>query len=379
MIGCVVSKTRTLPRSFALSLTLLFSLGLFAQQATAQAPVRLAVVGLVHDHILGLLSRIPNDPRVTLVGISEPNAALREKYAKRFHLAPDLFYPSESAMLAATHPQAILVYTSIAGHRAAIEQAAKLGISAMVEKPLATTYADALAIQRTAEAHHVAVLTNYETTWYDSNAAAGAMLESGKIGPLRKLVVHDGHNGPKEIGVSPDFAAWLTDPVENGAGAMFDFGCYGVDLATWLMHGEAPLSVTATALHIKPDVYPKVEDDSTILLTYPKAQAIIQGSWNWPFARKDMEVYGATGYIDTVDATKLRVRLPDEKEEHAETAPPLPAPRNDSLDYLAAVLNHQLEPDGDLTSLKTNMVVMQILDAARESAHTGKTVVLAKR
>jgi len=363
-----------LSRTVALSLTVLLSL--FAQSASAQAPIRVAVVGLAHDHILGLLDRIPSNPHVTLVGISEPSAALRDKYAQRFHLAPSLFFPTEAAMLAATHPQAILVYTSIAGHRAAIEEAARLGISSMVEKPLATTYADALAIQRIATEHHVAVLTNYETTWYSSNAAAGAMLSSGKIGDLRKLVVHDGHNGPKEIGVSSDFLSWLTDPVQNGAGAMFDFGCYGVDLATWLMHDEAPLTVTAIAQHIKPDVYPKVEDEATILLTYPKAQAIIQGSWNWPFGRKDMELYGATGYIDTVDATHLRIRLPGEPDEHAETAPPLAAPLSDSLDYLAAVLNHQLEPDSDLTSLKTNIVVMQILDAARESARTGRTVTL---
>ena len=202
------------------------------------------------------------------------------------------------------------------------------------------------------------------------------MLESGKIGPLRKLVVHDGHNGPKEIGVSPDFAAWLTDPVENGAGAMFDFGCYGVDLATWLMHGEAPLSVTATALHIKPDVYPKVEDDSTILLTYPKAQAIIQGSWNWPFARKDMEVYGATGYAITEAATGIRTRFATEPAEQKTEAPPLQYPRQDSFDYLAAVLRGELNSHGDLTSLDTNMVVMQILDAANQSAKTGRTISL---
>ena len=44
---------------------------------------------------------------------------------------------------------------------------------------------------------------------------------SGGIGDLRKIVVHDGHRGPKETGVSPEFFRWLTDPVENGAEALF--------------------------------------------------------------------------------------------------------------------------------------------------------------
>ena len=134
-------------------------------------------------------------------------------------------------MLQATHPQAVLVYTSIAHHRAAIEEAAPLHIAVMVEKPLATTVEDALAIQRLAQRYQIPVLTNYETTWYASNIAAADLLSTGKIGELRKLVVRDGHQGPREIGVGPEFLSWLTDAKQNGAGALFDFGCYGVDLA----------------------------------------------------------------------------------------------------------------------------------------------------
>jgi len=352
-------------------------------QAQTAAPVRVAIVGLVHGHVQGFLHNLASHPEIALVGISDPDPALRQKYITKTHLSGDLFFATEAEMLKKTHPQAILVYTSIAGHRAAIEEAAPLHIAAMVEKPLATTVEDALAIQALSEKYNVAVLTNYETTWYNSNTAAVKMLEEGKIGDLRKLVVHDGHEGPKEIHVDPEFFDWLTDPKQNGAGAMFDFGCYGVDLATWIMHGELPTTVTAVALQLKPQIYPKVDDDSTIVLTYPHAQAILQGSWNWPFARKDMEVYGATGYVDTLyeDAApgaKLRIRLPGEKAEHVETAPALTAPQNDSLNYLAAVLGGSLKPQHDLTSLDTNVAVVRILDAARRSAQTGKTIYLAR-
>ena len=346
-------------------------------QTPSRAPLKVAIVGLVHGHVLGWFNELSRHPEIQLVGVSEPDAALRERYSSRYHLAPSMFYPSEAEMLAHTEPQAVLVYTSIADHRAAIEEAAKKHIGAMVEKPLATTLADALAIRKTAEQYHVPVLVNYETTWYASNTAAAKMLWAGQIGDLRKLVVHDGHEGPKEIGVGPEFANWLTDPAGNGAGALFDFGCYGVDLATWLMHGEAPLTVTGITQQIKPDVYPKVDDEGTIVLTYPHAQAIIQGSWNWPFSRKDMEVYGATGYVDTVALDGLRIRLPREKAEHTEAAPPLGAPNDTPLHYLAAVLRGEVTPKGDLNSLDTNITVMRILDAARESAKTGKTIKLS--
>lgn len=345
-------------------------------KAQTEKPVRVAVVGLAHGHISGFLNLLPSHPEVTLVGVAEPDAGLRQKYATHFHLAENLFFPSEEAMLESTHPQAVLVYTSIAGHRAAIEQAARHHVAAMVEKPLSTTLEDALAIQRASQEWHVPVLVNYETTWYPSNAGAYQILSSGRIGELRKIVVHDGHKGPKEIGVPPEFLNWLTDPQQNGAGALFDFGCYGVDLATWLMHGQLPLSVTAVTLQIKPEIYPKVDDDSTIILTYPKAQAIIQGSWNWPFDRKDMEVYGATGYADTIKRDGLRVRLNGQAEESTEKAQALEAPQDDPLHYLVAVLTGRLQPQGDLSSLDTNITVMRILAAARESARTGHAVVL---
>ena len=141
----------------------------------------------------------------------------------------------------------------------------------------------------------------------------------------------------------------------NGAGALYDFGCYGVDLATWLQHGETPLTVTAVTQQLKPEKYPHVDDEGTIILTYPHAQAIIQGSWNWPFDRKDMEVYGATGSLKTIKSDKVVERTQGEKVATEREATPLAPPEDGSLDYLVAVLNGQLKPQGDLTSLDTNV------------------------
>lgn len=367
----------------ACAYTLLFAFaGCLSATSHAQTPpIRVAIVGLVHGHVQGFLRSLPQHPEIQLVGISEPDAALRKQYEEQTHLPTGIFYASEAVMLKAKHPQAILVYTSTAGHRAAIAEAAPFHIAAMVEKPLATTVADALAIQQLAERYNVPVLTNYETTWYASNIAAYNMLQQGSIGDVRKIIVRDGHRGPKEIGVGPEFLGWLTDPAQNGAGALFDFGCYGVDLATWFMHGQLPLTVTAVTLHIKPQIYPRVDDDSTIILTYPHAQVIIQGSWNWPFDRKDMDVYGTTGYIDTIYGSndKLRIRLPHDRAEHVEAIPALAAPENNSLNYLAAVLNGSLKSEHNLTALDTNVTVVRILDAARRSAQTGRTIHLAAR
>jgi glucose-fructose oxidoreductase len=346
--------------------------------AVAQQPIRVAIVGLEHGHIGGFLKQFPNHQHeFELVGIVDSDEALCHRYAEQFHLDSSLFYKSLDAVVAARHPQVLLVYTSVGKHREVIEAAAQRGLSVMVEKPLTMSFEDALAIRRAAREHHIQVLVNYETTWYASNRAAYDEVADGALGDVRRIVVHDGHEGPKEIGVQPEFLKWLEDPAQNGDGALYDFGCYGADLATWIMHGESPLSVTAVTQTDKPEIYPRVADESTVILRYPKAQVVLMGSWNWPFARKDMEVYGATGYVITVGPDGLRLRTKGQTQETVSTAPPLKPPIDGSLHYLAAVLNGTLTPNGDLTALDTNVVVMQILDAALRSAHEGRTIKLA--
>ena len=119
------------------------------------------------------------------------------------------------------------------------------------------------------------LITNYETTWYASHHQAFDMIHThGSVGDIRKVVIHDGHRGPKEIGCSDTFLSWLTDPIKNGGGAIMDFGCYGADIMTWLMLGQRPISVTAIAQTNKPDVYPKVDDEATIIVLSPNRTRI---------------------------------------------------------------------------------------------------------
>ena len=144
------------------------------------------------------------------------------------------------------------------------------------------------------------------------------------------------------------------------------------------MRGEKPLSVTAVAQTNKPDIYPKVDDEATIVVNYPKAQGIFQASWNWPFDRKDAEIYGTKGYVIADKTNQMRVRLGDRNAaaEESRTVTPLKSPNNDAFSYFAAVVKGQINPEKDLGSLKINMVVMQILDAAVQSSKSHKTVFL---
>lgn len=355
-----------------LSLTLVVGYG-----DEAKPPVRFAIVGLTHDHARGFIPSAQNRNDIQLAGIVEPDRELAERYARQFKLSTNLFYASLNDLLAKTNIQAVATFTSTFEHRRVVEECAGRGLTVMMEKPLAVSMEHALAMQTAARKGGIKVLVNYETTWYPANQEAYTIIhQQNAIGNIRKIVVHDGHRGPKEIGCSADFLKWLTDPVLNGGGALTDFGCYGADLITWLMNGKRPTSVFAVTQQIKPDVYPKVDDEATIVLTYPDAQGIIQASWNWPFDRKDMEIYGRSGQLLVPRRDLIKLRTSNTPESDKAPAP-LSGPQADPLSYLAAVVRREIEPSG-LSSLEVNMIVTEILDAARQSAKSGKRIYLSE-
>lgn len=349
----------------------------YSQDASSQTPLRIGVAGLTHTHVHWILGREDRGD-IEIVGIAEPNRALAERFAKQHGFSMDIVFPSLEEMLDKTKPTAVTAFNSTFEHLETVEVCAPRGIHVMVEKPLAVSTKHANKMAALARQHNIQLLTNYETTWYATNHKAYQLVHEKKhIGPIRKMVIHDGHQGPKEIGVNQEFLDWLTDPILNGGGAVTDFGCYGANLMTWLMKGQKPSSVSATLQTFKPDVYPKVDDEATIVLAYPDAQGIIQASWNWPYSRKDTEIYGKEGYVIAENRTKMRSRPTEKAQEVQESLAERKDPVNDPFAYLAAVVQGRLKPAPyDLSSLENNLIVVEILDAAKKSAKKGKVIKL---
>lgn len=357
---------------------------LAAPHNLSAAPLRVAVIGLAHGHVGGFFNGSAIVPAggafrrndIEIVAVVDPDRSLFDKYAKSGHLAPSLYFSDTEAMLEKAHPEAAFIFTSTFDHTQAVLACAHHGVHVMMEKPFAVTYRDALSMAEAAEKGHVHVLVDYETSWYASNMAAYQLVNDNALGPVRKVIVRDGHAGPKLIHVSPEFFNWLTDPKLNGAGALYDFGCYGADLMTWIMKGQAPTSVSAVTEQLQPEYYPKVDDEADVMLTYPSAIAILQGSWDWPFDLKNMDVYGATGTVKTLKSDRVEVRRKGEPEAQISKATPLAAPYDDPIHYLQAIISGQIKEEGSVSSLATNVIVSEILDAARQSAKTGQAVKL---
>ncbi|UBM58297.1 Gfo/Idh/MocA family oxidoreductase [Marinilongibacter aquaticus] len=343
-------------------------------------PLKIGVARLTHGHV-GWVFQSEKRGDIEVVGIVEPNKELAQKYAKQHGFSMDKVYNTLDEMLAATHPEAVSAFGSIYEHLEVVQACAPKGVHVMVEKPLAVSFDHAKKMEALAKKHKIHLITNYETTWYPTNHKAYALVKKeGRIGDIRKIIVRDGHKGPKNIHVGDEFFEWLTDPVLNGGGAIIDFGCYGANLVTWLMDGQKPKSVTAITAQLQAENNPKVDDDATILLNYGHATAILEPSWNWPIGRKDMEIYGATGAVYADNRHDLRIRISegyDGYSEEKETLEERKAPFNDPFLLLTNVIRNKVTLQAsDLSALENNVVVVEILDAAVKSAKTGKTVYL---
>lgn len=349
-----------------------------AKREVMAKPVKIGVVNLTHGHVGGILHNFGQRTDIEIVGIAEPDRKLAETLSKAFGFPMDLYYSSAEAMMDSVKPEAVVDFGSIYGHLATVEAAAPRGIHVMVEKPLAVSMTHATRMAQLARTNGIHLLTNYETTWYPSHYKAYEMVKNDfAAGQVFKYIVYDGHGGPIEIGCDHYFTDWLTDPTLNGGGAIVDFGCYGANLVTWFRDGQKPEAVYAKTKQFKPAVYPKVDDDASIYLSYPDAEAAIYASWCWAIGRKDMHIYGQKANILIDNSTDIRFRNSEKSPEELIIVDPLKDFYSDGVSYFAAIVRNRLTMKPfDLSSLENNLIVVEILDAARESAKTGKPVKL---
>jgi predicted dehydrogenase len=338
-------------------------------------PLRLALAGVSHDHIDIIDQLTPAD--FIIVGACDPDPDLVAAFGTTWGISASSLYGELDQMLVQTAPDVVAAFGPISDHLAVVRACAPRGIHVMVEKPFAISPDHARQMAELARRHSVHVLTNYETSWYPSTFfAIDKAAEVRAFGAIRKVLVRDGHGGPVETGCRAAFLSWLMDPAQSGGGALTDFGCYGANLMTRLMGGRHPRSVMAQTHCFKPGIY-DVEDDALIVLDYGDAEAVIQASWNWPFSRKDMEIYGANGFVAALDKHTVELARVSSQSLQRVVLPELRKPLHNPFAYLDGVLRGSVNLDSlDLASIENNLVVTDILAAAQRSAAEGRTIFL---
>jgi predicted dehydrogenase len=345
-----------------------------AQSRAQDGKTRIAIIGLDHDHVWGLLHDIVGEPQADLVAIAEPNPALTSK-AKSLVPAGVQFYSDYVRMLDQAKPEAVFVTTANDRHLGILRACAKRHIHVSTEKPMATNARDAREMERLADQAGIKLMVNYWNAWVAPSHELFNRAKAAEFGPVQKIIVQYGHQGPKEIGVSKEFADWLYDPVKNGGGAVMDFGCYGAEWALWLK--GRPARVFATARKLKTEQHNNVDDDATIVLDYPDGSAILEPSWDWPYGMDRVYVFGQkASFLATSKSLFSRTTM---QSPSADANPdgesialnPLPHETSNPIAYFLDRIRRNQPIDNPL-SADLNVQVMEILDAARESIRTGR-------
>jgi predicted dehydrogenase len=347
----------------------LLALPLAAQDST------IAIIGLVHSHVWGYLGKIAKgETPAKLLAIAEANPELVAEGRKAAGAAVP-FYSDYKKMLDEQKPAIVWAFVENNRHLEIVQACAPRKIHVIFEKPLASTYKDALAIQALAKKHNIRVMTNYQMAWWSANYAAKSQADAGAVGKVWRLHGIVGHGGPSGPGWdSPRnkfFREWLTDPVGNGAGSLVDFGCYNALWSLWYL--GKPETVYAQVNHLRPELYPKVEDNADLILHYKNGVGIFEGSWDLPRGFQDLEIYGLDGSLYMKDGS-VELRKGGAKAEPVALSELEPA-RSNPVAYMVDAVRNDKEVEG-LVALQINVDVVEIIEAARQSIATGRAIKL---
>src|SRR2546427_4471945 len=343
----------------------------------SETKTRIAIIGLDHDHVWGLLKDIAGEPGADLIAIADTHPELVSK-AKTQVSATVKFYSEYVRMLDEAKPEAVIVTTENDRHLEILRECAKRHIHYSTEKPMATNAADAREMERLASQAGIKLMVNYWNAWVAASHDLFHAVKSGQVGTVQKIIVQYGHRGPKEIGVSQYFADWLYDPVKNGGGAIMDFGCYGAEWALWLK--GRPTRVYATTRKLKAGQHNNVDDDATIVLDYPDAMVVVEASWDWPYNMDRVYVFGPKGSLLARRGDLFFRSASDQKPQPTPEGEPVtlstvPHETSNPIAYFLDCIRNS-KPVEDPLSSTLNVQVMEILDAARESIRTRRAVEL---
>ncbi|RJS84148.1 gfo/Idh/MocA family oxidoreductase [Candidatus Bathyarchaeota archaeon] len=339
--------------------------------------LKLGIVGLVHDHVWGLLNQFNAIERVKIEAAADSNPPLLETVKTQFGVSK--LYTDFLEMLSKEDLDAVLLCTENSRHADVVEAAAERGIHVIMEKPMAATLEQAERIVKSSEKYGIKVMVNYPTTWSPAVQQAYKMVKEDKIGDIFHIRFRGAHAGPKETGCSPYFYNWLYNKELNGAGAIIDYCCYGVNLSCWFL-GDTPKSVIGV-MGTLARTYLEVDDNAMIIMNYKNAWGIAEACWSQVGSHPihGPIINGVNGSLIVDEEGRLHFYAVKKKGDYRDIQgevlePPMPPKgwRNGPEYFVERI--EKDEEISDPLSVRFNRDVQEILEAGIHSAVEGKRI-----
>ena len=240
------------------------------------APLRLGLAGL------GSMGRnhlrvISNHPDTILAAVADPTAEALEAAVAQTKARG---FADPLAMIATAELDGVVVAAPTTNHSALALAAIERGLPVLVEKPLAATVDDAIAIVSAARKRGVRVQVGHVERYNPAVLEMGRLIRAGWLSTIYAITSR--RAGP--------FPARIRD-----VGVTIDLGTHDVDMLSWIA-GERPVRVYAETSQ---RIHATHEDLAFGLMHFPSgATGFLDVDWLTPAKRRSLVAVGEEGMFE---------------------------------------------------------------------------------
>ncbi len=351
--------------------------------------IRVAGINFDHFHMGDLLRMAAEHPKVEIVGVCDAQPARMLDAVRNFSIPLDRVFTDVDQCIETSRPDFVILCPATAEHAGYVERVAAHRVHMLVEKPFASSVAEADRMIAAAKRSKRMLAINWPLRWYASHCTAHRLLTEGRIGDLQEVHYYDGNRGPLYHGAdkneqTPTTAmkrkSWFYQQ-SKGGGSLQDYLGYGTTLGTWYHAGRKPsevTTITGSAGGLE------VDEHSITVARYASGLSKFETRWGtftdpWTHQPQPMcgfVLKGSEGTISSYDyAPTIRLqtrRYPNGRDLRVDQ---LKAPLRNPVQYFVNCLLHDHQPEGPL-SPKICRIGQQIVDTAVLSAKLKKTLKL---
>jgi len=344
-----------------------------------------------HMHMGDLLRQVHEHPTAEISGICDEQLERMDSARGNFKIPEDRVFTDYRACLEKSEPDIVILCPSTARHAEYVEKVAPFGVNILMEKPFASTLADADRMIAAVSSSGQKMVINWPLAWYPVHITTKRLIDELVIGDVLEVHYYDGNRGPlhhladkvettpEEVARQKSLSWWYQQ--NQGGGSMQDYLGYGVTLGTWFQGGRSPIEVTCVVDETRGL---EVDEHSITVARYAQGLSKFETRWGtytdpWTHQPQPMcgfVVVGSKGTISSYDYEgTIRVQTCDCQEGREVPVDEVAAPHRNPIEHFIHSLETGEPVKGPLQP-ELCRIGQQIIETAVRSANQKRTLPL---
>ncbi len=352
---------------------------------------KIAGINFDHFHMGDNLRYAAELPNVEIVGLCHRDRSTMQEAIAKFGITDERVFTDPRACLEATKPDLVIACPATADHATWAELLLEYGVHVMMEKPMASSLAEADRMIAAASKAQRTLAINWPMIWYAPHRTAYRLIGEGRIGQVTQVHYYGGNRGPlwhsadKVEKTATQVAAekptsWFYQRA-SGGGSLLDYLGYGTTLGSWFNGGQKPIEVTAV---VDQPAGLEVDEHAIVVARYATGLSKFETRWgtftdpwtNQPQPKCGFVIVGDSGTLSCYDyEPAIRLQTHADPAGQAITVDTLQLHERNPVAYMLDCLTQNCELTGPM-SLQTSRIGQQIVDTAVASAAQKRTLPL---